>query len=258
MKLNVGGKIQYICETVFNYKNWITIFIDRLANIKTKNIIMRNGLCIESVNNELVIDLTNEIFVKKVYTPKFLTIEKGDNVMDIGANIGVFSLFAVIKGANKIYSVEPYGPSVKQLRLNFKKNGLRPPEIIQAAISDRKGTAKLYVGDIDSHSSIISNKDVKTNFFRIKISTLENLLFKYKIDKIDFLKIDCEGGEGEIFKLNNPKVWLKINKISIEYHDNLSKMSHFEILKKLKILGYETKTRKTGKYLGYIYAWKDK
>lgn len=89
----------------------------------------------------------------------------------------------------------------------------------------------------------------------IKSITLEQVFIQNKLTKIDFLKLDCEGAEGLIFK-STPKSYLKkIRKIAIEYHDHLSPMKHQEIVSTLRGLDFKviivSGERPT---FGYIYA----
>ena len=79
---------------------------------------------------------------------------------------------------------------------------------------------------------------------------------KYNINKVDFLKVDCEGAEGFIFLNSSKSDWLKIKKVSIEYHDSVSILKHHIIIKKLTEFGFKTKLMKSDETYGYIYAWK--
>ena len=52
--------------------------------------------------------MTYEIFIKNIYLPDYLSIGENDIVIDIGANIGLFSLFAAKYTKNKIFAIEPF------------------------------------------------------------------------------------------------------------------------------------------------------
>jgi len=68
----------------------------------------------------------------------------------------------------------------------------------------------------------------------------ENIFEENKLDKIDFLKLDCEGSEGSIL-LSTPKPYLqRIAKIAIEFHDNVSQLNHQEIRELLEDVGFTT------------------
>lgn len=258
MLFNFLGKINYILDVIQNYKDWYSIFYNRLFRIHTYKVHLRNGLILVGGPKSLILDLIDEIFVKKVYNPEFMEINVGDIVMDIGANIGVFSLYAAKQKAKKIYSIEPLPQNIPFIKKNIKVNKFNGPNIINVAVSNRNGVGKLYLGDLDSHGLFFSHnyKDGFVKFIEVPTLTLEKIINDNKIIKIDFLKIDCEGSEGEIIRSTNKDIWKKINKIAIEYHDKVSSLSHQEIVEKLKKNNYKIKVKVTGKLIGYIYAWK--
>lgn len=251
---NLKRKIIYILVILNNYKYWYQIFIHRLFNIPINKVQLRSGLVVIGGARSLILDLVDEIFIKKVYNPKFMEIDINDTVMDVGANIGVFSLFAAKMGANKIYSVEPLAKNIQLIKQNFQINRLLEPITIKMAVSEKIGLKRLYLGDIDSHGLLFEHHNDFKKYVIVKTTNLANIFKKYKIKKLDFLKIDCEGSEGEIVKYTEGSTWQKISKVAIEYHDNISRLSHGDIIKILKKNGYKINVVKAGSFFGYIYA----
>ena len=85
--------------------------------------------------------------------------------------------------------------------------------------------------------------------------TKSNTLGNLNVSKIDFLKLDCEGGEGEIITSLSLDELKKIEKIAIEFHDNHSILNHTEILEKLIASGFKTILSWAGEScFGYIYG----
>lgn len=58
---------------------------------------------------------------------------------------------------------------------------------------------------------------------RVPCLTLADVFHKENIDAVDFLKVDCEGSEEEIFYNTPEEILSKISSITVEWHDNLSK-----------------------------------
>jgi len=256
--LNLNGKYKYISNLRKNYPGWPGILINRILKQLPQKLILRNGIEIIGGAKSKILDLADEIFFQKVYNPSYLQIKKGDVVVDIGANIGVFSLYAASGGAKKIFAVEPMPANIKLIHENFLCNKLAMPTTLEAAVTDKNGKAKLYLGDLDSHNLLFDHNFNNEKFSKnimVPAITLSRIIERFKINKINFLKIDCEGSEGEIISSTPKKVWKKIDKVAIEYHDGVSSLNHTEIVAKLKKFGYKVKFKKNDEYFGYIYAF---
>jgi len=90
---------------------------------------------------------------------------------------------------------------------------------------------------------------------QLRTKTLDEILREYSIDKIDFLKPDCEGSEGHILKSDSRSCLGRINKIAMEFHDNLSPLNHDEIKKLLEDHGFSCNADWDGQsQFGYLYA----
>lgn len=258
MSTTLKSKMNYLIGIFHNYYNWPYIIFCRIVNKPIEKVVIRSGTTITGGYKSLAIDIVDEIFIRKVYTPAYLSINKGDTVVDIGSNIGVFSLFAALNGASHVYSVEPLIENIDYLKTNFKINNMKAPKIIHAAISRIKGVSRLYVPDCYSHSRLTKDKDIlsQNNYRVVKTINLNEFVRSMALKKIDFLKIDCEGSEGDIVSSTTRETWEKIGKIAIEYHNNVSVLSNSKISAKLVSYGFNVKTAKSDDLYGYIYAWR--
>lgn len=256
---NIRGKFKYILELYSYYINWIEILFNRVINNTTKLVKMRNGLNISGGNESAIVDLCSEIFVNEFYNPKNMSIRKGDVVVDIGANIGVFGLYASKKLASIIYEVEPVFKNTKLIKNNFIKNKFSNFVVVNVAVTNKNGHQKLYTVDLDSHGLLFDHNvnGRLTNYQTVSTMTLKSIFNKYQIKKVDFLKIDCEGSEGTIIKSLDYKTSQLINRISIEYHDNVSILNHRDILDILKKYKFRVSKLEIDRHFGYLYAWKD-
>lgn len=85
------------------YKNWGEIVISIVKGKQPNTVILRNGIRIDAPEDNTLLEMVYEIFFRNVYNPVNLPIEANDIVVDIGANIGVFTLFAASRTQNTIY-----------------------------------------------------------------------------------------------------------------------------------------------------------
>lgn len=141
---------------------------------------------------------------------RFFKVQNGDVVVDIGAHVGMFTKNHVNK-ASKIIALEPDPLFFKELQKYSKSNIF----ITNYAISKDNGVA--YIKSDGNANSI--DIEQKNNSVLINTISFKELLNKYNLDKIDFLKIDCEGGEYDIFNDENV-FWLSNNckNIAGEFH----------------------------------------
>ena len=158
-------------------------------------------------------------------------IDEQDKVLDIGANIGLFSLLSC--KAKEIISIEPLKECLPVLKKNLKENGLsNKSKVINMAVG-KEGILTLKKEDKMNLSRIVENKDVGV---KVKSKKLD-----YFVDKFDanVLRMDVEGYEYEILYKKIPK---RINKIAIEFHTcYLKEKKSFELLNYFQEQGFKVK-----------------
>ena len=125
-------------------------------------------------------------------------IHSGDVVLDIGAHIGYYTLqFANLVGSTgKVYAFEPEPKNFELLKKNVQINKHDNVVLIQKIVSDKDGIVEFFISKFDS----IGNKLFKSNeagsSIKIESTTLDEY-FKDLKKKIDFIKMDIQGGEGK-------------------------------------------------------------
>ena len=163
-------------------------------------------------------DVLREHFFVRQYE-NFIDVEEGDVVVDVGFNFGVFSLGALNKGASKIYGFEPNKNIYEKLKLYPSRDKV---EIFNHAVSNKYGKIQFNEGHNTLGSSItFNNIDTKLSY-DVEVIDLYDFLIKKNITKIDFLKVDCEGEEYNIFNSIPDEFLSNIKKIHVEYHNNLN------------------------------------
>ncbi len=129
-------------------------------------------------------------------------IKPGMNVIDIGANHGLYTLtFANIIGdSGKVWAFEPTMATAELLRMSIKENRFNNVTLIQSGLSDKAGTAELYTSP-NSELNSLSKEAVPGEMHEtISLKTLDECLQEYNWSSIDFIKLDAEGEEDNILK----------------------------------------------------------
>ena len=175
--------------------------------------------------------LSNEIFTLDCYEHIY-PVKEGDVVLDLGASIGPFT-WKIMDKASKVYVVEPM---IDLLPIIEKNTEGFPITIINSALSYNNG-------EIEFNDTCINTFEPKI----VKTVDFKTLLKENNIDKIDYIKTDCEGGEYALINdINLP--WIKENvrnivgewHLAIENEDLKADFRYFEInfYLNLKILKY--------------------
>lgn len=165
-------------------------------------------------------------------------IKPGDVVLDLGANIGIFSRFASDKGASKVYSFEPVQENFKLLALNRPDNC----EAHRLAVSDKDNQSLkiAYKPDCPGGSSILKYDDgITQNCMSITIDTLVN---NNIIEQPDFIKMDIEGAEVLAFKGTSDTILKRVRCIAMEMHMPVIDQEAKYIYDRLKSLGFSSFT----------------
>ena len=258
----IYGKFRVSLVLIKGIKNWISVFLNYLGILKNSYVThkLRNGLMIKikkPEKNGETSGLANifEIFLIKNYNPKGMEIKNGDLVIDIGANIGMYSVYAsLLSPRGKVYSYEPFPIHFKRMLNNIKLNNLKNVVPFNLAVSEFNKKRGLNISHVSSgmHSFFFrgSGKKVQVNCI-----TLKKIFDKNKIEKCDFLKIDCEGAEYEIL-YETPKKYLnRIEKIALEWDNLDNDKKNINSLKKfLRKNGFKIMVKGEDDDSGILYA----
>ena len=275
--MGIGYALGNVVLAARAYENWAEVITNIAKRQEPTKVILKNGLIIEA---ELGLRfIVREIFFKRVYNPPYLPIEDNDIVVDIGANNGVFTLFAASITRNAVFAFEPSPQNLAVLRRNIAANNLQHVTAHGSAVSDKVGVAKLCLNPADGQQNLLSDHilpdkieqykartdvnyllsgtdEVQTHL-EVPTTTLQEIMDSNNLKQIDFLKLDCEGAESSILS-STPNEYLKrIRKIAMEFHDHLSELNHKDIQNILERAGFTTRLKwDTKSPLCYMYAWR--
>ena len=136
--------------------------------------------------------MIQEIFIDKCYE-RFFEVEENDIVLDVGASVGPFTYSILHKKPKHVFCFEPSESEFKTLVKNILGYPVTPIN---------KG--------ISNVNSIVMNDHLFGGEEQMESITFQKFIDLYGIEKIDFLKTDCEGSEFDIFTLENLD-WIKNN-----------------------------------------------
>jgi FkbM family methyltransferase len=225
--LNALKHISYIPTIISKIDNWYSFIMNYIGftNVGTQYN-FRSGLKI--VTNE-GIDTATIIVV--FFKHDYGTIKDNSTVIDIGGNIGSFSLYAGSKAKNiKVYVYEPLPKTFDLLYENIKINHFENKiSAFNFGVGSKKEKRKLFLTGGSPFNTLYSDK-LDDNYVEINLLSLEDIFVENNIEKCDVLKCDCEGAEYEIFYNAPDKYLQKINEIRFEYHNLTNEKSNIDDL----------------------------
>jgi FkbM family methyltransferase len=234
MEIDVLRRARIAGNAFWDIANWRQVLPRAAAGEVVTEIRLRRGPVIAAKPENALWPHFSDIWYHRSYT-KHCPIPRGSVVVDIGANVGVFSLFAA-RTARLVYALEPSASNFSLLTSNTSRTLNIVP--LNLACSRSDGRASLDVSS-DPVSFRLAQSGRSTRQEIVDVISLGTLFEHYKIERCDFLKLDCEGCEFEIILHTEPSLMLRISCIVMEYHDHLSdSCSHRDLLKALREFGF--------------------
>ena len=238
------------------------------SNISDDNLLTRHNVIFEKefdFNNELGLKNLHsikddpsawftmyEIFLQKIY--KNINVQMNDIVVDVGGHYGFFDLYCLDNEVSHVYTFEPSRKTFDVLCKNLKnKNNVTK---INMALSDKNEEKEfIHVGSSAVHSFYESFNTHESNDVnmglkikeKVKTISFDSFIKNYSIDRIDVLKLDCEGSEWDILPtINDDFLKRKVRKIVMEVHDfhknndeDSRKKRSLDLINRLKECEYE-------------------
>jgi amino acid adenylation domain-containing protein/FkbM family methyltransferase len=207
-----------------------------------------NGLEIAHNNKNETDLLYLELFGERTYLRHGISIRDGDCVFDIGANVGLFTLFVHESCVNaQTYSFEPIPQTFKALKTNVELYKLNA-RVYECGLSKEAGTATftfyphvsassgMYANALEEEQvtrAFMTNQDERlaayadelmegrfeSQTFTCRLRTVSEVIRENNVERIDLLKLDVEKAELDVLMGIESDDWKKIDQVVMEIHD---------------------------------------
>lgn len=199
-----------------------------------------------------------ETFLDRFYERCGFVIQPGWTVIDVGAGLGDFTVYAAQVANTKLLAFEPFPESFKLLIKNVALNRAQNIIVYPDAVSSTQGTLLLDMAGGEPLQFQSSNAPVTKPESQIEVNarSLAEALLETGQGTCALLKLDCEGAEYNILMESPAEVLAKINRIVMEYHDGATAYSHQDLVLYLEASGYKVQTFANPVHanLGYLRA----
>ena len=153
-------------------------------------------------------------------------------IVDAGANIGAFTLFAARSAPKaRIIALEPFPSTFERLRDHVEQSPYRDRITCRDwALCGNDGVRRMDDSPMASQFRGLLIAGARKPGVEVAAVSLASLLERERLDRVDLLKLDIEGSEYEIMESAPPEVLQRVGAIAMEYHPNGSKSSLFRRL----------------------------
>lgn len=185
--------------------------------------------------SETLHHLKREICEGDEYKIRNMNFGDGDVIVDIGANVGIVSIYLAKKFPNvRIYSFEAHPHTYSNFIKNIDANNVKNIVPYNLAVYSKDDDILTITLDIRNTGSSSCFKDGGFLTESVKTISLDTIIKNNNISKIKYLKIDCEGAEFDILENSKMVKEITVENIGIEIHSYMK--SHGKDVESLKEL----------------------
>lgn len=205
-----------------DWPKWLFIYFASRSDDLLYDLRFRNGAVLRCARNGSDVHIVSEIWLYRKYDRFGCNPRPNDIVVDLGANIGVFSSYAATVGkARKVYAYEAHPGNYARLVHNAEAtNTILASDIVSTrnqAVWSTNGTVDLQV-DCDNcgaHSIVL--RETTAPRVSVPAVTLSEILAQIPSSHCDLLKIDIEGAEYDVLAASRSAL-SQVDRIVMEHH----------------------------------------
>lgn len=241
-----------------NIENWDEYLMYKFGGKKDPDFTfrMRNRVSV-TVPRQVIPEFKESVFEDMYFKnlPTAIINLENPTVLDIGANVGFFTLYSLFKLNNpRIISFEPIKRNFAFLEKNLKTAKNEHVTAVNKAVNNTKGelVLRFQPQEITTSASLFDNLSGGEEEV-VLATTLEDIVSDYNLSKIDVLKMDCEGAEYNIIYNTPTQFFDKVNCIAMETHlGKGEKENNSALARYIENLGFTVKTKGED----FIWAYK--
>jgi len=238
-------------------RNWPVLFGLRGQGGDEAQLELRDGthFTVRSLMDAWIVKETN---LDRDYEVHGTVIQDGWTVVDIGAGLGDFTVFAARQTPHgRVFAYEPAPDSVILLEKNLGLNGIKNVKVYPYAVSRQDGELSLDVsGGVAVQYRTVGETSHAGGKITVRSVALADVLAGLPGGACDFLKMDCEGAEYDMLLYLDEVSLKRVRRICLEYHEFVTSYSHTDLEEHFRLRGWSVRTSPSGvrRELGFLYA----
>jgi FkbM family methyltransferase len=197
-----------------------------------------------------------ETFLDRFYEKHGFAVQPHWNVIDIGAGLGDYTLYAAVtQPGARVYSFEPFPESFALMQENLRLNAVTNAQAFNNAIAAESGELLLDLTggeplQFQSHAQRATHIEKSLS---VPAFSLADALKMLNMESCDLLKMDCEGAEYSILFGTPHSILERVQRIVLESHDNIVEYTHPDLVRFLTEHGFRVETFPNPVYWYYGY-----
>lgn len=194
--------------------------------------------------------ISKELAVYRIHEPRATMVlrqvlKPGMTVIDIGANVGYYSLIAsaAVGPTGRVIAIEPVSSNVNLLINNATANGCGNVQIWRGAICDYDGTARMHLSTKSNWHSLIPGATTTSASVvgeeEVPAARLGSVISRVGLESVDLVRMDIEGYEATAIDGMNEVLRLFSPALLMELHPNIiGSAKTLQLLENLEAVGY--------------------
>jgi FkbM family methyltransferase len=240
---------------VAQVKNWRSVLMARIGLRTLDAIEFRDNTTLRVVDLRPGLAVLRDVYFERVYDRPFRLDDRGI-VLDLGANIGVFSLIAAtsLVPRGRVIAVEANPRVLSVLQENVVVNCLRNIDVVFGAVAVEHGTIALHCAPDSTGATIVDPSRGRS----VMVPAVSFTELVTMARSVELVKCDIEGAEWQIIYESDERVWSRIKRVAMEFHLDSGNGRTLEDLRlQFRKLGYQNVTtfHPPGRSPLYGYIW---
>ena len=166
-----------------------------------------------------LLEAVQETWLERIYTNSFYRPADGDVIIDAGANIGLFAIYVARQNPRcRVIALEPFAENFQYLQANVAQACPKNVTCHEVALGAGFGQGRMEAVGARSLDHVLH---CDGNVTGVPVIPLSGLFDLAHAEEIDFLKVDIEGSEHDVFAAASPGVFGRFKRIAMEYHDQI-------------------------------------
>lgn len=170
-----------------------------------------------SENDQAII---REVFAENVYRVTSEELAVTGRVVDLGANIGAFTVYCLgLREDAEVWAYEPEPHNYELLKTNLALNGVADrAHLSKIAVGAARGETRLTnEGGGSRMEEYLAGRELPADAARVPVITLEDVWHAGSLDEVDVLKVDVEGAETDLLCAAPREVLEWVRYLVVEY-----------------------------------------